>query len=92
MSRELHIQPDLKAFIETAFDRVPVNTEIDTLSYECPCCGHPVLFPIVARERDVVVMERLLGIASQYLDDSGARTKMMAAVLAKCYIAKAKKG
>ncbi len=86
---DLHIIPDrqLTVWLETA---IPSVAEIKDVTHPCPHCGYPVRYVLGVSEGDYKAMQKLLDIAQRYLTEKGVMAKMLADVLARCYIAKAK--
>jgi hypothetical protein len=87
MSRELYIQPELKDVIVDALD----FSESPLATCHCASCGYPMRFPLIARERDIDVMQKLIEIGEKYLKDRNVLAEMVAEIRAECHITIAKR-
>lgn len=81
---DLHIQPEMRAMVVDAMAEVR-KADLSIIQHQCMRCGHPMKYPMIAREGDLMILQTMLDAAQKYLDDNGVLGKMLAAIRAQCH-------
>jgi len=86
-----------KIYVDDSCDRkfiaemaVSMNEKLPLEEVTCQC-GRHIQFPIVARSRDVELMEMMLLSASEAIREMGIENHLFAAIRAKCFFSIARK-
>ena len=76
---DFYIAPELVREIDECLRQAPLP-RIET---QCRRCGNSVCFPLVAREREIKILQAMVVAAQRFCEDAGITAKMMASIHAQ---------
>lgn len=68
-----HISEELKIMIEDALEYVP----FERIEHKCPRCGGIMAYPIVCREHDLEIMQKMLDSTRYVMKKYGITEKII---------------
>ena len=86
---ELHIQPALLSTMRDCLG--PIRDTIRIITCDCPRCGTPVRYPLIASAEDAEAFQTMMRVAEGVLERHGVTALLLSEIRAACYIEIAKR-
>lgn len=82
----MYVEDDqLEKFVSDTLEEMR-NTSMPVISEQCPHCGYPIRYPVMAKKSDLERFNRLLHTAAEVMRKHGITANLLADIRAQCLI------